>query len=723
MRIYLIGILMLSRSILLAQSIPIIPEPSYITIKEGNLLLNNEIEIINNFEDESLNPILTNFNSYLTDSYQVYQERKYTNTVKLIISKDLTIENKEGYELDISEDKIQISANEVEGVFYALQSLKQIIYFSENMNLPYLTIKDEPLFKWRGLVLDVSRHFFTVDEVKRLLDLMAFYKLNIFHWHLTDNEGWRIEIKKYPELTEIGAKGDISNKDKVMFYSQEEILDVIKYAQERGIEIIPEIESPGHSRAASEAYPFLKCEHEERGVVYCAGKETTYEFLENVLAEVIELFPSEYVHIGGDEAWKAPWQRCSYCQRKMEIEELEDVEELQSYFVKRMEEILSTRGKKLIGWEEIREGGLAESATVQSWQGINAAIESANKGHNVIVSSKYAFYFGKAQSENRYTEPPAWRQAVTLKNTYDEEIIHEAIPRNLRKYIIGGEGALWAECLVSEERLQYQMFPRGIALAENLWSSYSNRNYEVFTRKLVHHLDYLKEKNINYRFPATVNIIPINNVVYLEAELPFAEIRYTIDGSDPDMNSPIYNSPFFVQTPINLKASIVWENRCLRPDARIIADFIHRTSLKVVSCTSENSQHSAKNCIDPGIGSFDYPGKFYPTWNFWLSNKQDSLPIEIVIDLGDLKNVSGFEYKPRNDGTWKRETEGNILEYEIYFGETDKKVSQSIYKGSFSGESKVELVRFETIRCRYLKIRIIKGVAKRANIADIRFFR
>jgi hexosaminidase len=723
MKIFLSAILLLYNFALSAQNIPVIPEPNYYAAKDGFFKMDNNIQIDNQFNNKQVTQTLANFSNYLKEKHAITITQKNGESAQFVILQNSSVENPEGYELTISEDKIEVIAADNAGVFYALQTLKQILFFSENQKLPCLEIKDAPAFKWRGLLLDVSRHFIGVEEIKRLLDVMAFYKLNVFHWHLTDNEGWRIEIKKYPKLTETGAKGDRSNPDKIMFYTQEQIREIVAYAKERGIETVPEIDVPGHSMAASKSYPFLKCTPDDNGAIYCAGKESTFQFIDNVLKEVVELFPSEYIHIGGDEAWKGPWEKCPDCQKRMQDEGLKNVNELQSYFIKRLEKILNSYGKKLIGWGEISEGGLAKSATVQSWQGVGAALEATREGHDVIMSSKYAFYFGKAQSDNRYTEPPAWRQTNSLETTYNEEIIHESIPYNLRHHVIGGEGALWTECISTEEKLQFQAFPRTIALAENLWSNSQNKNFELFAGKLIRHFEYLENEKINYRFPATVNIKQVNNKVVLKTELPFTEIRYTLDGSEPDTDSPVYKEPLEINKSLNLKASTVWNNKCLRSDSKVIADFIPRKKQKIIKCTSETAYHAAQKSIDSGATGYDVPGKAYPTWNFWLSNKKDGLPVELIFDFGSKENISGFEYKPRNDGIVERITEGNILEFEIYTGDEPEKVTQKIFTGKFTGKSKTEFVIFETVKSRYLKLVITKGVSNQANIADIRFFR
>ena len=412
------------------------------------------------------------------------------------------IENpkKDYYEITINTQKIEISYSSLASRFYALNSLLQLFYeIDDHVYLGTDHIEDAPKFDWRGLHLDVARHFFTVDEVKRYIDLMAFYKFNKFHWHLTDDQGWRIEIKKYPKLTEIGGFRDSTlnahyntiprTYSKVRtggFYTQEQIKDVVAYAKIRSVEVIPEIEMPGHARAALAAYPELSCTGKQQGVeglwgvfedIFCS-KPSTITFLQDVLAEVIPLFPSEYVHIGGDEAPKMRWKECAHCQQIIEENALKDEHELQSYFIQQMDDFLSSKGKKLIGWDEILEGGLSSNAAVMSWRGEAGGIEAAEQSHAVVMSPNTYCYFDYYQSGDP-SEPLAIGGFLPLEKVYEFNPIPTHLNEDKWKYILGGQANLWTEYVSTFDQVEYMVYPRALALIQGLWCE-KKPNYDQF---------------------------------------------------------------------------------------------------------------------------------------------------------------------------------------------------------------------------------------------------
>ena len=370
-------------------------------------------------------------------------------------------------------------------------------------------------------MLDVSRHFFTVDEVKRVLDLMALYKLNTFHWHLVDDQGWRIEIKKYPKLTSVGAWRDgigfgldparSTRYDKSGryggFYTQKQIREVVAYAAARHITVVPEIEMPGHSSAALVAYPQFACANakismpDKGGVftgVYCAGKDETFEFVSNVLAEVAPLFPGKYIHIGGDEVVKSNWMACADCQARIKAEGLKGEHELQSYFIRRVEKIVNAQGKSLIGWSEIREGGLASSAALMDW--IGGGAESAASGHDVVMSPNALAYFDHYQSTNRAAEPKAIGGFLPLEKIYTKfEPVPEKLAPEFQSHVLGGQGNLWTEYVPNLKQVEYMMFPRLGALAEVDWSSKDSRDWENFKARTMANEKRLDALGVNYR--------------------------------------------------------------------------------------------------------------------------------------------------------------------------------------------------------------------------------
>ena len=438
----------------------------------------------------------------------------------------------EGYRLEVAREKVTITSPGAAGAFYACQTIRQLLP-AEILNekpvggvpwtLPCALIEDGPRFPWRGLMLDVSRHFATAKFVKKFIDAMALHKFNVFHWHLTEDQGWRIEIKKYPRLTEIGAHRAQTvrglNTDCYDgtphggFYTQDEIREVVAYAAARHVTIVPEIEMPGHAQAALAAYPELACTRgpfkvmERWGIsgdVYCAGNERVYGFLEEVLTEVLELFPGRFIHIGGDECPKERWLACPKCRTRMRKEGLKDGHQLQSYFVRRIERFLSSKGRRLVGWDEILEGGLAPGATVMSWRGVKGGITAAKAGHDAVMAPMPFTYLNFYQSRARGREPLAFGGFLPLHKVYQFEPVPaalSAVSATLARHILGGQGQLWSEYLPDEERIEYMAYPRAAALAEVLWSAPGLKNYAGFKQRLAVHLKRLEILGIRYRRP------------------------------------------------------------------------------------------------------------------------------------------------------------------------------------------------------------------------------
>lgn len=418
------------------------------------------------------------------------------------------------YRLTISPGELLVEAVEASGFFWATQTIRQLLppevesgKAAEALTVPALSIVDRPRFAWRGLHLDVSRHFFPVSFIKKIIDLLAFYKLNRFHWHLTDDQGWRIEIKRYPELTEVGGWRRGENGERYGgFYSQEQVREVVAYAAERHVTVIPEIEMPGHSQAAIAAFPWLSCTREPLQVwerfgiskeLLCAGREETFEFLAHVLDEVAELFPSELIHIGGDECPKERWKECPDCQARIRSEGLKDEEELQGYFIRRIQAHLEKLGKRFVGWDEILEGGLPPGGTVMSWRGVEGGIAAARAGQKAVMTPVSHCYLDYRQSANpgelgpTHFNPPV----TTLRQAYSYEPIPGGLSEKEQANIEGAQGNVWTEDMDSEERAAYMIFPRLSALAEVLWSPAETRDWESFKSRLrgnAKHLDRLE---------------------------------------------------------------------------------------------------------------------------------------------------------------------------------------------------------------------------------------
>ena len=513
----------------------VIPQPVQMEVGRGVFDLDADTRIMlsnpTNLEVQQLTeswamPIraTSGFNLLLVDT----PDDAPSNMITLRLSQDAP-HPAEGYRLNVTSDAVTVEAKTPAGLFYGLQTLTQLLFgdHTSGWSVPVVQIVDAPRFAYRGMHLDVGRHFFPVAFIKKYIDLLAMYKMNKFHWHLTDDQGWRIEIKKYPKLTEIGAYrqetvmgknferfdrpyiGD--EKPHGGFYTQEEVREVVAYARARYIDVIPEIEMPGHATAALAAYPEFACTDGPFDVpttwgifedVFCP-KEETFQFLEDVLTEVIALFPSQYIHIGGDEVPKVRWQESEVAQEVISREGLADEDELQSYFIKRIESFLQAQGRRLIGWDEILEGGLAPDATVMSWRGMEGGIEAAREGHDVIMTPTSHTYFDYYQADPEQ-EPLAIRGLTPLEKVYSFEPVPEMLSAEDAEHILGAQGNVWTEYMATTDYVEYMVFPRMLALSEVVWSPPDLRNWEDFVQRLPDHLRHFDALGVNYRQPEVV---------------------------------------------------------------------------------------------------------------------------------------------------------------------------------------------------------------------------
>jgi hexosaminidase len=463
---------------------------------------------------------LTFFNAYFKSAsgYSLPVSHKLNTSIQLIIDSGTTTQPK-GYKLSVTAKQIKITGHDEAGMFYGLQSLTQLLKaVNGKVTVQGCTITDYPRFAYRGMHLDVSRHFLKPETIKKWIDLLALYKINTFHWHLTDDQGWRIEIKKYPLLQSISAYRDetiighkkdsphrFDGKRYGGYYTQDEVKEIVKYATQRHITIIPEIEMPGHALAALAAYPQLGCTGGPYktatywGIfddVYCAGNDETFTFLQNVMDEVLPLFPSKYIHIGGDECPKTKWKACPKCQQRIKDEHLKDEKELQSYFIGRMEKYLNSKGRQIIGWDEILEGGLTPGATVMSWTGEEGGIAAAKQHHDAIMTPEKYVYLDYYQSLYP-AEPLAGGGYTPLSKVYNYEPITSELSGDEAKYIKGVQANAWSEYMASPAQAERQLFPRMLALAEVAWSSKENKNYPNFLKRLRYQQPLLKKLNIN----------------------------------------------------------------------------------------------------------------------------------------------------------------------------------------------------------------------------------
>ncbi len=505
--------------------VQIIPQPAKLTNMEGTFSISSNTKILMNSESPEMQKVAANLTGFLENMYGLKNKVTFSGapekkSIFIKLNTGLSI-SKEAYNLKVTPKGIMLEAPSPNGLFYGIQSLIQLLpLIKEKLSevvLPAVEINDAPRFSWRGLHLDVGRHFMPKEFIKKYLDYMALHKFNTFHWHLTEDQGWRIEIKKYPKLTEVGSRrsetlvghyGSNSYDGTPVggFYTQEEVKEIVAYAADRFITVVPEIEMPGHSLGALAAYPEYGCTGGPYNVattwgvfddVYCAGKDTTYTFLQDVLTELIPLFPGEYIHVGGDECPKTRWQKCPDCKLKMKVEGLKTEHELQSYFIQRMEKFLNEKGKKIIGWDEILEGGLAPNAAVMSWRGEDGGVAAAKEHHYVVMTPGEFCYLDHYQADPK-SEPLAIGGFLPLKKVYSYEPVPSSLTEEEAKYVLGAQGNVWTEYLKTPDQVEYMAYPRAAALAEVIWSPKGARDFDNFKSRLVRLTKLYDILGINY---------------------------------------------------------------------------------------------------------------------------------------------------------------------------------------------------------------------------------
>lgn len=594
----LLAVVCMFNNSLIAQEISIVPAPLEITQGKGVFNLNASTHLSVDPGNKELLQIAKTMIQKISMSggpaliMNDFNGTPGKNSVVITLKDADPSLGKEGYTLTVTKKGAVIRASTAAGIFYATQSLFQLLPAEIEKNstqaveysLPVVTIKDSPRFPYRGMHLDVGRHLFPVSFLKTYIDLMAMYKMNTFHWHLTEDQGWRLQIMKYPRLTGVGStrlsspKGRTGENDDIPyggFYTQAQVKELVDYAASKYVTIIPEIEMPGHSVAALTAYPHLSCTggpfkvRTEWGVaddILCAGNDSSFTFVQDVLTEVMQLFPSTYIHIGGDEAPKVRWKDCPKCQARMKAEGLKDEMELQSYFIKRVEQFLSSKGKRIIGWDEILEGGIAPEATVMSWRGVQGGIDAAKQGHDVIMTPTDYCYFDYYQGDPA-TEPAAIGGYVTLKTVYNYEPVPPVLNEEQAKHILGAQGNVWTEYINTPEMVEYMAYPRAIALSEVTWSAKDKRNWDNFLQRMDNQYKRLSYMGVNYsKGSYRVDISTIRdsikniNLVNITSETKGFEIRYTTDGTEPTSSSTLYNAPFEVHSSCTVKAALARNN-------------------------------------------------------------------------------------------------------------------------------------------------------------------
>lgn len=728
----------------------IVPEPSRVSVARGYFTLDAKTKVLYTPGNPGFAQVaeLAAERMNLVTGLTIQAEESASGASNAIIIAEyknmLDQSGPEGYRLFVDANKIRIEAGSPAGAFYGLQTLWQLmpveIYNGERVTsqvewkVPVVEIYDKPQYSWRGMHLDVSRHFFPVEFVKKYIDLIAMHKMNTFHWHLTDDNGWRIEIKKYPLLTEIAgwrvdrehlpwAQRPLQQPGETAtyggFYTQEEIKEVVEYAAARHVTIIPEIEMPGHTSEVFTAYPQFSCSGEKVTVhpgsywpitnIFCAGKEETFTFLEDVLTEVAGLFPSEYIHIGGDEADKTEWKRCPLCQKRIREEGLKDENELQSYFVKRIERFLNSKGKKLIGWDEILEGGLAPEATVMSWRGVDGGIEAARQGHDVIMCPTSHCYFDYYQADPDF-EPLAIGGFTTLRKVYSFEPIPPILTAEEAKHILGAQGNVWTEYIAKPEHVEYMAVPRMAALAEVVWSHPAERDWDNFIYRMQEQYQRYEQMNVNYsKGSYKVSMVPeiSSDGTYflkLESEIYNATIRYTLDGSLPTAVSTLYTASIPVTGDIMISAAIFENDSLMEKPAEHKVNFHKAVGKKVQYLTEPSFKYpgdSPYTLTDGMMGSLKHNDGL---WQGFQDEK-----VEFVIDLGTSMDVKSIGINClQNQNPWI------FLPLMVEFQGSDdgslfKEIGQSSLECSKNDEVKCH--RFEVdlaspLKYRYLKVSI-----------------
>ncbi|GGA82473.1 beta-hexosaminidase [Flavobacterium palustre] len=733
-------LLLITTSVVAQEEIAIIPKPAHTVVKEGKFQFSSNTKFIvkGDAQKDIATALITKFGMAAGWKPQITNKKPKNNYIEFKVDKNL---NREAYKLDVSSKSIVIIAKESAGFIYALETVRQLLptaieskktIANVNWSIPNVTITDEPRFQWRGLMLDLSRHFFDKSYIKATIDRLAMLKMNVLHLHLVDDQGWRMEIKKYPKLTEIGAwrvdqenviwnaRLTVNPDEKGTyggFLTQEELKEIVKYAATKNIQIIPEIEMPAHVSSAIAAYPELACFNQRIGVpsggvwpitdIYCAGKENTFAFLQDVIDEVVAIFPSKYIHIGGDEATKTNWETCPHCKKRMQEEGLKNVHELQSYFVKRMEKYINSKGKRVIGWDEILEGGLAPDATVMSWRGTEGGIEASKQGHDVIMTPESHCYFNIYQGPQN-EEPLAFGGFIPLTKVYHFDPVVDQMTPEQAKHILGAQANLWAEYIESTQESEYMIFPRLGAMAEVLWSPKAARNWNDFTTRLPSLLVRFDYLGINYSKSAYLvsaaskaNLGKKQIKVALKNEFPNADIRYVLDNKNLDNQAIKYTDSIAVTGTTILKASLFKEDK---PVGKVFTDSIqfHKAvGNQLIFKTPYHQNYKADGPL--GLVNIIRGSKNFHDgqWQAWLVDD-----MEVVIDLDKSQSIHQVTL-----GALENQGSGIYFPTEIKAfistdGKTYKEVGKIIRPFAINSNSELKdfKISFENTNARFVKV-------------------
>ncbi len=666
-----------SLSAFAANEFNIIPYPQLLIPQQGTFTINSKTVVFCSFQQPEVLKLARQFSTQMAlvsgIKLSVRDISGADSTNAIILRKTSTSENVETYRMQVSPKTIHIQALAGNGFFYALQTLYQLLppeIYGKKLSahqkwiVPCVSITDNPRFSYRGLHLDVCRHFFPIAFIKKYIDAIAIHKLNKFHWHLTDDQGWRIEIKKYPRLIEIGSKRDetlIGNNDANFprkfdgkpyggFYTQQEAKEIVAYAKERYITVIPEIEMPGHAQAAIAAYPYLSCRKDstfkvvtQLGIfpeVYCP-REGTFTFLENVLSEIMEIFPSKYIHIGGDECPKDRWKTCPDCQALIKSKNLKGENGLQSYFVEQIENFLNSKGRMIIGWDEILDGGLATNATVMTWRGINGGIAAAKSGHDVIMTPGTHCYFDHYQADP-VSEPMTIGGFTPLSKVYQFEPVPNELNEEQAKHVLGAQANVWAEYIETPQRVEYMAFPRVAAMSEVLWGTKHGRNWDLFRNRMLTQFKRYDQLNINaskaffdVQFHSSITANK-QLLISLVSDYPNVQIHYNTNGKVPTLKDALYKEPIIIDHSLTVTA-LTFINGA--PICKQLSKPFMISKLTGMSFTKNvnNSWYDGGNvnALTDGI-----TGNTKST-NQWMGIAK-SMNGEIVVDMQTAKEINRF---------------------------------------------------------------------------------
>ena len=697
----------------------LIPVPVKATYGQGFSVISKQTAIDagseQKYEAALLNELIKQYLGYTLPVIE------HTNRMSVKLRIDtLLVKEPEGYLLE-SNGNINITAHDGAGLMHGIQTLRQLWILREGiLRIPVANIQDYPKFSYRGMHLDVCRHFFSLDFIRQYIDLLSLYKFNTFHWHLTDDQGWRIEIKKYPKLQTVAAWRDetmIGHKKELPhrfdgkryggYYTQEQIKEIVQYATERHITVIPEIEMPGHAQAALAAYPSLGCTGGPYktatfwGVfddVFCAGKDSTFTFLQDVLDEVLTLFPSQYIHIGGDECPKTRWKVCPHCQKRIKQENIFNEDQLQSYFIGRIAKYVQSKGRRVIGWDEILEGGLAKGATVMSWRGSGGAVEAARMNHDAIMTTEDEYYFDHYQSLYP-SEPVAAGGYTSLKDVYNYQPLPDSIDASLLPHIKGVQGQLWSEYLPTAQQASYMLLPRAIALAEAGWSQSANLNYDDFLLRVRKQDATLKRigltmaNNFDEITFTTDKVLRGSLSFHLHSSFREAEIRYTSDGSFPDKSSRVCSG--LVQTGGRNGVIRAQLFRNGMPWGRIfeLPYNINKATGAAITVSGLPAGVSASILVNGLSGTHRYNDN---QWGRFTNN------FEAVIDLGSSQSISRLGANVLNY-TWQRMWPPVSLDFYVSDNGTDYTKITSLTGFSVNGINKARAT-VKPVKARYVKI-------------------